>query len=595
MAGKNTKTLPRQKNVVNTNKSSDKYLHYLILSGILILTLIIYRGTLKNGFINWDDDNSIINNKNIQNLSFSGVVKDFSSLSSNVYEPIIAITDSVIYYFFGLNPTTFHSINIFFHLLNIILVYLFIYQLTSPQNTNHRPLTSKHRILLSAFIACLFAIHPMHAESVCWISGLDSPLYSFFYLASLIFYLKYIQSSKYTLFNLNYWIALLFFFLSLLTKSMAVTLPIILILLDYYTDSSEFKVQSIKYWLNKIPFFLLTITFSIITIKTENFNISPSDYNKIIIHYSLINRFFLMTYSVSFYIITLVFPIKLSAFHPSAEILHGFLPYKYYLSPILIILIIAVISKMKKARKELMFGTLFFLITISITLIAGNVRGFQVAERYTYIPYLGLFFIIGRSIRYELRSKMHYLKYIISILFILIFSFISNERTKVWANNLSFFDDMVKKYPTTYIAFNGRGLARDNLADYAGALDDFNKAIKINPANADLYNNRGISKAKSGDMSGALQDFNRAIELKPQYAKAYNNRGNVKYNLFDYEGAILDYDKVIEQNPQNAEAYISRGNAKYNSGDKSGGCSDWRTSVELGYKEPNEMIEKYCK
>jgi protein O-mannosyl-transferase len=632
----------------NSNKLSDKYLHYIILSGIIILTLIIYLVTLKNGFTNWDDNILITDNRDIKDLSFSGIVKIFSSFYQHAYDPLRIISYSFIYYFFGLSPAAFHSANILFHLINIILVYVFIYQLTSPQSTDHSQLTTnqqktnnEQRITISAFVASLFAVHPMHSEAVCWISALCDPQYSIFYLASLIFYLKYLQQptvqspqsidrgkrSEVRSQKKNYLIALLLFVCSCLSKSAAVTLPVILILLDYYLNSSKFKVQSLKYWLDKIPFFILALAIGIIAIISEKFTGSPN--KVIVIQYSLFNRIFILTYSISFYIINLIVPLKLSAFHPSPEIVNGFLPVRYYLSLIFIVLIILLILKAKKRRKEIIFGTLFFLFTISVTLMAGRIRYVQVAERYTYLPYLGLLFIIGQYSINSLQFKIYNFKLIIAMVFILIFSFISYTRSKVWNNSIVLSSDVIEKYPRSYLAyeyrgdakaklgdkqgaiqdysraidinpeyteaFNNRGLEKFTLGDILGALNDFSKAIENNPLNADAFLNRGNAKGSIDDKKGALNDYNKAIELNPGNAQAFNNRGLIRFNLDDKQGALKDFNKAIEINPQYAYAFVNRGSARYFLSDKEGACNDWVKSAELGYKQANDMIIRYCK
>jgi protein O-mannosyl-transferase len=656
------KPLSNSKKAVQSNILSGKYLHYLILSGIILLTLIIYWGTLKNGFLNWDDTAIILKNKDIQNFTFPGIVKIFFSFYIDTgYKPLTVLTWSIIYKFFGFDPIAFHSVNMFFHLLNIILVYIFIYNLNSSQS-------SGFRIQVSAIIACLFAIHPMHTESVSWLSALCDPQYSFYYLASLIFYLKYIQrptvlspQSSFIMqhsaffLNKNYLISLLLFIFSLLSKPMAVTLPAILILLDYYSGR-KFNNKSI---IDKIPFFLLALAAGIITIFSEKITdiITAND----LIHNSIFNKFFIFSYSVSFYIINLIAPFKLSALHPSPEIIDGFLPIKYYLSAILIIIITGIIYKTRKTGKEVIFGTLFFFFTISVTLIPGKIRFAEVAERYTYIPYLGLFFII--TILYKLKPKSQKLIVLIAVFIILCFSVISYNRNKIWSNALSLFNDVVEKYPGSSIAYNYRGIAKSDIGDKNGAIEDFNRAIELNPQFAFAINNRGLAeyalgnkhgaiedykkaieiypklakasynidlakayhdynqeyindynkaieinpddvlallnrghkKASLGDLQGAIKDFNSAIEINPKSAEAYNNRGNAKASINDMKGAIEDYDKVLEINPQHVFALMNRGHAKYILGDKDGACSDWRKAGELGKMEAFEIIKKYCK
>ena len=213
-------------------------------------------------------------------------------------------------------------------------------------------------------------------------------------------------------------------------------------------------------------------------------------------------------YSILFYIFNLIAPLKLSALHPSPEITHGLLPLKYYLSSLfitgLLILLKIIIKRTtnnkQQTSKTIIFGALFFLFTISVTLIVGKLGHSEVAERYTYIPYIGLFLIIGYLLSFTRRQ----LSDIIIVVFILIFSIVSFERNKVWSNGISLFSDVIEKYPKAYSA----------------------------------YISRGAAKIASGDTQGALEDYNRAIEINQEYALAYYNRGLAKYNLIDKKGSI---------------------------------------------------------
>jgi protein O-mannosyl-transferase len=629
--------------ILYTNKLSGKYLHYLILSGIIILTLIIYSGTFKNGFTNFDDDVHVVINKDIKSLNADNLLKMFSSTYVGSYQPIPNVTYALIYNFFGLSSKMYHATNLIFHLLNIILVYLFVYSLTRTQFTGDSPQTSRYRIQVAAFPACLFAIHPMNAECVNWVSVLEDVQYSFFYLASLIFYLKYIhkstdhsphtkeinQNSKIKSQKIIFYLLSLFLFiLSLLSKSAAVTLPVVLVLLDYYKGGWKLEAGSWKYWLKKAPFFLLALVFGIITII-----ISQKFTNTDMTEYTFFNKIFIMTYSISYYIVNLIAPFKLSAIHTFPQIIKGFLPIKYYLSPLLIMLIIAAILKSKKTRNEVIFGILFFLFTISVTLIAGRVRNAEVAERYTYIPYLGFFYIIAMFVSQQStfnsqqkKVTIQNIKVLIIIIIILSFSIMSFNRTKVWMNSLSLFNDVIAKYSRSYIAYSNRGTAKLDLGDkqgaikdydkaieinpnylYAinnrgrakleagdktGALKDYSKSIEINPHDARPFNNRGLMKLELDDKLGAIQDFNKAIEINPNYAQAFGNRGNAKASLGYMRGAILDYNKAIYINPKESHAYILRGNSKNALGDKQGAINDFNKAIDLN---PNDGETYYSR
>ena len=225
----------------------------------------------------------------------------------------------------------------------------------------------------------------MHVESVAWISERKDVLYTLFYLLSLLTYLQYLKTNRKAK---QYIILLLFFILSLLSKVAAVTLPVLLIAIDVYKKR---KITVISL-LEKLPFFLLSLLFGILTILSQK---NVDAFNQISTSFSVIDKIFLFSYSIIFYIFKLIAPINLSAVYYFPEV-HKTLPWQYYASlPALLILLFFIIRK-SSIRKEILFGVIFFLITISVMLQIVPVGTAHTAERYTYVPYLGLLFIAGQ-------------------------------------------------------------------------------------------------------------------------------------------------------------------------------------------------------
>ena len=663
--------------------NNEKRNKLIFVSLIILLTIIAFSNSLFNELISYDDPGYIIENELIRGLSFHNLRLIFSSFVMGNYHPFVVLSDAVIYHFFKLNPLPYHAFSLLVHILNVVLVFNLTFLLLS--NNSAKLLTTYNlRLTTASIVAFLFAIHPMHCETVCWSSDLKDLLFTFFYLASMIYYIKYIrhktqdtsistnQKSKLRTTNFEqrtpnksistfpyfhiykfYIISFLLFVCSCFSKSAAVTLPIVLILLDYLMNRKISK--GIKGWRlvvkDKIPFFLLSLLFGVINIYSQASNIytqSSSESYFDISKYNIADRIIFPIYNLAYYTISSVIPYKLSVIHPYPEKINDHLPPEYYIYPVIFFIIILAIIRVLKSKKSkvisqnpeqqttnyeqrryLIFGILFFIINLALVLQIIPVGTSIISERYTYLSYFGLFFIIGqfylRLLTKDLRLRIN----ITAIVIILIFSFISHKRNHVWADNLSLFNDVIEKYPESYIAYEKRGLAKYNLQDFQGAIQDYNKAIEINPnlteaynnrgnASASLgdyrsalqdinkaiginpgiteaYNNRGIAKYNLGDKNGAIEDFNKALVLNPQSLQAFNNRGNAKYFLGDMQGAIEDFNKVIKLDPQIAGAYYNRANAKYNIRDKEGACSDWKKASELGYTKAYDMLEKYCK
>ena len=559
---------------------SKKYVKFLCLSAIFILTVIVFSSSINNEFLtNWDDQDYVTNNNDIKDLSYQNVKKIFTSYYVANYQPVTMLSYGIEYKFFNLNPKTFHTTNLILHLLNIILVFQLIYLLTRKTG-------------ISAIAALFFAIHPMHVESVAWISERKDVLYSLFYLGALIAYIYYIKNKK----NKYLIYSLLLFIFSLLSKSMAVTMPVVLILFDYYYKR-KFERKII---IEKIPFFILSVAFGIIAVLSQK---SGGGIYEIPLFTSF-DRIFIVSYAIIFYIVKMFLPFNLSALHYYPVKTNGLLPVEYYIATVIILLIIFLILKINKTnklKKDLIFGLMFFLITISLVLQIIPVGRAITAERYTYIPYIGLFFIIGqyftlinskKNSRKAIKTKSYL--YIVLIVYIIFFSYTTYNRNKVWKNGITLFSDVIKKYPSRSFAYWACAIAKAKAYNTYEAIDDYDKAIKLKPDYINAYVDRGNAKSDLKKYKQAINDYNKAIELDSNYLSAYLNRGVAKGILKNYKGAINDFNKIIKTDADNADAYYNLGISKLQINMKKQACEDLKKADELGSAHAAEIIKKYC-
>ncbi len=616
------------------NKEFGKYA--LIL---LLITALTFIHSLSNGFVDWDDFEYIANNAYLRDLSFNGIIKIFSESYFSNYHPFTTLTYAIEYQLSGLNPKVFHFTNYLLHLINTFLVFeLFRHISKKPE--------------IPFISALIFAVHPMHVESVAWISERKDLLYTLFYITSLIFWIKYIKSDfqkkKY------YLLSFLLFLFSLMSKAAAVVLPLILLLFNYFL----IKKITYKDILKIAPFLLLSLVFGIITLLLQQKAISNLN-----ITFSLFNRILLVVYSVYFYLIKFFVPCNFSTLHIYPKIENDILPLIYYIAPIVILIVIISIFFIKKDLKHIViFGILFFIINLILVLQIIPVGNAIVAERYTYVPYIGLSYIIS-----EIYIRLYELKYkkiivAIGIIFVSFLIVTTFHQNKVWRDDISLWTKAIESNPDNIIAYNKRGVAKAGIKDFSGAIIDFNKAISVdadfgdsyyNKGNAyrekgnyakainyydkaielktsyyEAYNNRGLAKAAVGEVNGAFEDYDFAIKFKPNFAEAYNNKGLLKVKIEDFAGAIADYDKAIMLNPNYAQAYHNRGLPKYQlgnidgaiddcskaiklnpnyaesynnraylkllKGDKNGACKDWHKASQLGLSEAKQLINQYC-
>jgi tetratricopeptide (TPR) repeat protein len=240
-----------------------------------------------------------------------------------------------------------------------------------------------------------------------------------------------------------------------------------------------------------------------------------------------------------------------------------------------------------KYKKHAIFGFLFFIISVSPVLQLIPFGKAMLAERYTYIPYIGLSFVpamiidsISRNNR-MLFNKIRAISLIIITGFILIFSVQTFHRTGVWKNTEKLFYDVTKKYPDDATGFRVLGLACSQDGNFRSALVAYSKAIEISPSLPGTWYNRGLVKAELKDYYGAASDYSKCISLDPKNFRSYNNRANIKVKLKDYNGAMSDYNAAIIISPSFAEAFNNRGNLKALTGDLKNAFSDFEKAIEL--------------
>jgi len=544
---------------------------------VLILTAIIFANMLGNDFASWDDSVNILDNPIIKHFDFHSFKEIFTNFHGTDF-PLTIFSYSLEYKFFGLNPFYYHLTNYLIHLFNVLLVYILI-----------RRISGKNWV---AFIAALFfGIHPMHVESVAWVSERKDLLYSLFFLLSLNSYCKFLLSKT----NVPhfYW-SILWFLLSMLSKPAAACLPLVLVLFDYYIE----KKITIKSLLQKTPFVLIVIFFFVITVFVQKTFESIPDLTQ---SFNFIDKVFLFSYSAIYYIIKAFAPFNLCAIHfyPIKE--GSLLPFEYYFSFFVLILIVFTAIKVKLLKNEIIFGLLFYFITIIMVLqIIPVGQQAIVAERYSYIPYIGIFFILGHLFYYIIENKKFTSKIKISFSFIIIalatgFSYLTFERNKVWENGIILFTDEINKYPEQGYSWFGRGYSKYEKGDNEGAYSDLSKAIKIYPNDAEFYFNRGNVCNNLSKFENAISDYTSAIKLKPIYPEAFNNRGASYGNLNRLNESLSDYNKAVILNPKYAEAYFGRAITKAGLNDQNGACNDWLSAQQLGYEDATSMLEKYCK
>lgn len=530
----------------------------IFLCLMLVITFFSFLPSLNNDFTYWDDNNYVLSNPLIKDLSWQGIKKTFFSLHRGLYKPLVMLSFALEYHFFGLLPFIYHFTNLILHLLNCWLVFWLISLLGAET--------------FSAFIvAVLFGVHPMHVESVAWISERKDMLYSLFFLSGLIAYLYY----RLKKINKFYWFVLFFFILSLLSKPMALTFPFILLLCDYLTGS--INKSPLK---EKIPFFGIMLIFGLFTMFSAKEFIEPQPY------FSFFDNFLVAVYAVFFYLYKLFFPLNLSCLYPYPEKNGNLLPPIFLIYPAVFLLVIWQVILTGKYTKKIIFGALFFFFMILPVIQLVPTASTIAADRYTYLSSIGVFYIFAELFtglyQKTVSSGKHMKNFLIAGLtgVIIIFSFLTYQRCKVWGSNLTLWNDVLKKYPNQATAYNGRGGYYSLKKEYDKAIIDYSRVIELRPNHSGDYINRGLVYIHKGEYDKAVFDYSKALGIlyeksgvrgsypllssendgsrlleKKEIVEIYNQLAVAFGNIGRYQEEISLLTAVIEIEPESAQGY----------------------------------------
>ncbi len=582
----------------NTKKIRPSLLAFIAVA----ITLVLFIPSIGNDFVNWDDDRNLYENENTNGLNSEHIKNIFTTDVIGNYNPLPILTFAVEREFFGLNPTIFHITNLVLHLLCVLLVFriLMLWRL--------KPLW--------AFIgALLFGFHPMRVESVAWVTERKDVLFGVFFLAAIWQYLQWIRKEDKKMWR--YIFILILFVLSLLSKIQAVALPLALLTIDYWMD----RPIQWKLIIEKIPHFLLALVTGLLGISMLQSQGSIDGSADI---FGFVDRIFIASFSLFTYLYKLIIPYPLSPLYPYPAALEWY----HYASILLPFGVLGLLIWSFKKIKPVFFGLTFFLVNVVFVLQLVGAGQAYLADRFTYMAYLGLFFIICWYLQKWTGTNIQYQSVAIggSVLVLAILAVISFNQIKIWKNGetlwthvLKYHDDTPLPYgnrgyyyreqdeflksiedytkaielkPDAANYYNSRGKSFFDMGNASQSLNDFNMAIRYDKATAEYYINRGGAFAAANQLNKALDDFNQGLALNPDYANGYLNRSLLYFNIGRFELALQDYDSYLNLNPSNAEIWYERGLVKRQLKRSREALIDVTQAIQLNPNDPKYYVER---
>lgn len=608
---------------------------YLFPAIVLLLTATSLSPVLKNGFTTWDDPQYILENPLIRELSVRSVATIFTTPEfAGNYHPLTLLLHALEYTLFGTGPSGYHLVSLLLHLVTTLLLYLVVRDLSGSD--------------APAFIAALlFGIHPMHVEPVAWAADQKDLLYAVFFAGALYVYLRYRESGRRSLLYAG---VLPLFLASLLSKGLAVTLPVILLLIDDFRGRN-IDGAAVR---EKIPLFVLSIIFGVAAILAQSSAgavTGPAASG-------LAERIITASTGYMIYLEKLIVPFSLSPYYPYPDAI----PAWHWLFVAASAGIVVLGFSMRKREPVVFFGLAAFTLMIAPVLQILPVGNAMMADRYVYLPSIGIFlvgatFIAGRPV---MRKPLP----VVAVgLYALALAWTTFSLAPVWNDGVTLWSRVIDEYPGHAKGYFNRGYAlqiqgrsgaairdydqalaidpgypyghfnrgvskaslgmtEEALADFnrelkdrkndpgiyyrrgllfaseAGhmkAIADFDTALALDSGYTDALTARGLSRTAAGDLEGALRDFEHALRGRPTDPDLRFNHANILAGLGRYSEAVTEYSTVIGLSPGDADAWFRRGFTKHLSGDRTGACADFNRASQLGSSEAAAAISEYCR
>lgn len=535
--------------------SGHKYAIFIFV--IITLGLICYSNVINSDFV-WDDKAFVISNPAIKNLntpiSFFTNPKTvaYGRLSEDVYRPLMTLSFALDYRFFKLNSHFYHLENVIFHIFNAILLFFLLNNIFNNKT-------------LSFLSSLIFLIHPVQTEAVSWISGRADVLFLFFYLSSFLFYVKYKKANKKLYL---FYLSLALFVFALLSKEMAVTLPLVLLVYEFFFGEKD------SFWKNirRISIYFLILIFYIV----GRYSIIGKITQK---HYwggSLYRTFLTVLKAVVYYLKILFVPVRLCANYV-IFISKSILEVYVLLSLMIISAIIGVFIFAVKRSKIIAFGIAFFFITLLPVLNILPIK-IIIAERFLYLPSIGFSIVVAAMLLWLRRYRVFFV--LLTALLICGYTVRTYMRNFVWKDEYSLFSSIIETSPYSYKGHYNLANVYYNKNRYDAAIEEFKKAIKLKPDHFYSHLALGSLLHNKKRYDEALKEYEIALKIKPT-TSTLNSLGVLSFDQNNYEKAIHYYKKAIVLDNNYVTTYINLGNAYYKLGEVDKAKTVWKKALQL--------------
>jgi len=559
------------------------YSEWLVAVLLALVTIALYWPTAGYDFVNYDDPDYVTANVHVQNgLTLASIKWALLNPVADNWHPLTVLSHMLDCDNFGLEPGGHHLVNVLLHALNVVLVFVLLQQMTGA-------------LWQSALVAALFGWHPLHVESVAWVAERKDVLSGFFGLLTLICYARYVQKSKVGsresetnlptassfLRSPFYWLSLFFFTLGLMSKPTLVTMPFVMLLLDYWplerVTGDTGRVAGLSRLVReKIPFFALAAAASVVTfvvqktgsslVTGENLPFGARVGNALISYCRYLGKIFYPTDLAVFYA------------HP------GYWPMGKVLMAGGLLLGLTILFFVQRRRYPfLLMGWLWFVGTLVPMIGLVQTGGQAMADRHTYIPSLGILILtIWGVFELSRRWRYHAVALLLAGLVAIVLCLtMTRQQLGYWKDNETLFRHALAVTENNFLAHNNLGDALLHKGQIEEALSHFQEAVRINPLAPESHNNLGLAYLNLGQTDKAISQFQEALRRKPDFIYAHINLGLAFLKMGDNYGAASQFRETVRLKPDFVEARVNLGIALLNQGQTDEAISEFQEALRL--------------
>jgi tetratricopeptide (TPR) repeat protein len=511
----------------------------LALAAFLVVAVVaVYAQMRGHDAIHFDDNGYVTNNYLVQRgLTSEGVHYAFTTNTLSNWHPLTWLSHMLDCELFGMDMGMHHLTSLVLHAIDAVLLLLLLHQLTGA-------------VWRSALVAALFALHPLNVESVAWIAERKNVLSTMFWFLTTMSYVAWVRDRKAS----RYALTLVLFALGLMSKPMLVTLPCTLLLLDYWPlGRMPSKVAFRSLFVEKIPFFALAMASSAVT-----FVLQRDVVQKGIDTLALEGRIGNAIISYVAYIGKAIWPVDLAVLYPIPQFINGFV----LVGAAVVLGLITWLAVRARARHPyLLVGWLWYLGTLVPVIGLVHVGSQTMADRYAYIPHIGVFVMIVWGLGAIVGAWPHAKNTVAAgaSLAVIALGVVTWRQTALWKNSVTLFEHSISVTTDNVVLHNAVGTALGGLGRHDDAIAHFKEALRLNPMSPDALNNLGIAFASIDRHDDALKCFEGAIAMKPDSAPTQTSLGLALARLGRTDEALTHYREALRLNPDYPEAHTSLG------------------------------------